>query len=1142
VTRSSLVRYSVDLRSYQCCRPHTDSVLQVHRAERADWLAEGLAEILRTPLADPFAAEVVSVPARGVERWLVQRLSHRLGAGPPGDGICANVMFPSVPCVVDEAIAAGGGLHGGADPWQPGRLVWALLDVIDECAAERWCRALGAFLGVTSADQIRRGRRYATARHVADLFDSYGRHRPDMVSAWSRGDDVDGVGGPLLSDVRWQAELWRRLSVHIGVPSPAERLLDVCRTLREHPERSALPPRLSFFGPTRLPAMQVAVLAALAERREVHLWLPHPSPALWDRIRPYVVAGSPLPRRYDPTRELPRHPLVASLGRDARELQLTLSGVGVAAVHHHHGSPARPDTLLGRVQGAVTLDDPPGGHDLPVLDPADRSVQVHACHGADRQVEVLREVVLGLLADHPDLEPRDVLVMCPDIEAFAPLISASFGLAGEDATHPAHRLRVRLADRALRQVNPLLDVIAQLLEFADSRLTAAQVLDFVASPPVRRRFRLDDDELERLRDLVTHSGVRWGLDAEHRARFRLDGVRPNTWAAGLDRILLGVAMSEDEPCWLGTALPLDDVDSSDVDLVGRLAELVDRLAEVLAAFTGERSLTGWLGAITSALDSLTAVPDSEAWQASQVRVELTEVAAAAADHAEHVQLSVADVRAVLSERLGGRPTRANFRTGDLTMCTMVPMRSVPHRVVCVLGLDDGAFPRTAGTDGDDVLARDPCVGERDPRGEDRQLLLDAVMAATDYLVLVYSGADERTNARRPPAVPLDELLDTLDATVRTANGCAAREQVLTRHPLQSFGARNFIRGALGVPRAFSFDRTALAGAVAAAGPREDRSPLLSTPLPLIDGDGVVELDDVRRFLDHPVRAFLRERLGVAFVSVHDDPDDGLPVELDPLESWAIGDRLLRTCLAGADLDRCVQAEWRRGTVPPGVLGTRLLSRLMTEVEPLVAAAALHVTGVPAGVDVLVRLPGGRSVVGTVNGLYGDTIATVEYSKLGPKHRLRAWVRLLALTAGRPGRPWRACTIGRGVQGRPSRSTLGPVDPTAAAALLAGLLDLYDEGLCAPLPLITKASHAYADCRTRGGDIEDAGAKAGAEWTRFGGGAESDDTAHTLVWGVAAPLPGGQPPTAGAAVEPTRFGDLAMRLWTPLLDAETVDRL
>jgi exodeoxyribonuclease V gamma subunit len=1050
-------------------------MLLIHRAERTDRLAEALSVVLREPLGDPFAAEVVAVPSKGVERWLAQRLSHRLGVDESGgDGVCANVLFPSVTDLFEQIGMPG---HGD-DPWRPQRLVWPLLEVIDECLPEPWCRTLAAYLA-------KPGRRYAAARHLADLFHTYGLHRPEMLRSWSAGENRD-----VPDDLCWQAELWRWLVKRMTIPSPAERLAEVCDALSQDPGRSPLPDRLSVFGLTRLPAAHIALLRALAVRRDVHLWLSHPSPVLWERLTPYT--GS---RAADPTRDLPRHPLLASLARDARELQLTL---GAATSLHHSGTPF-PDTRLGRLQRAIAADEPaePGE--------PDHSLQVHACHGPDRQVEVLREVVLGLLGARQDLEPRDILVMCPDIETFAPLISASFGL-GADAAHPAHRLRVRLADRALHQVNPLFAVVARLLELAGARMTAAEVLDFAALPPVRRRFRFDDDDLERLRDLVVESGVRWGFDAEHRSRF-LVGARSNTWAAGLDRILLGVAMSEEEPDWLGTALPLDDLDSSDVDLAGRLAELVDRLHTVLDGCNGERPLAGWVETIGDAVDVLTAVPEKDAWQQSQVRAELAEL------DAETAGLALADIRSLLAGRLQGSPTRANFRTGDLTMCTMVPMRSVPHRVICVLGLDDGVFPRSAGVDGDDVLGRNPCVGERDPRSEDRQLLLDAVMAATETLVLLYSGADERTNAPRPPAVPLAELLDALGPQAQ-----------VTRHPLQPFDARNFTADA-----PFSFDRVALAGAVAAAGERADEPPFLAAPLAPINTD-VVELGDVQAFFNHPVRAFVRRRLGVGFSGDDNEPADGLPVELDALQKWAVGERMLRSLLDGTDLDRCVQAEWRRGTVPPGPLGYRLLNAIAAEVQPLADAAASQVLGSPSAVDVTVTLPDGRTLTGTVDDVHGDTAVSVAYAKLSPKHRVRAWLNLLALTAGRPGAGWRAVSIGRGARGRPARSSFGPIDAATAGRLLGLLVGLADEGLCEPLPLTVKASPAYAKCRLAGGDEKSATAKARTEWTRFSGGGEADEPAHRLVWGQDDPL-----------LLP-RFGDLALAVWEPLCRAETVDQL
>ena len=409
--------------------------------------------------------------------------------------------------------------------------------------------------------------------------------------------------------------------------------------------------------------------------------------------------------------------------------------------------------------------------------------------------------------------------MCPDIETFAPLIAATFGLdsADAEAEHPGHRLRVRLADRSLRQLNPLLATVARLVELAESRMEASALLDLCATAPVSRKFGFRTEDLERLHELVVASGVRWGLDGPHRARYGMDAFAQNTWTAGLDRLLLGVAMDETGQHFIGTTLPMDDVDSSDVDLIGRLAECVSRIRAITDACGVRQSLGSWVELFKQALQLLTAVPPADSWQLSHAYAELGRLADdAESAEATDLELGLAEVSALLAETFRGRPTRANFRTGTLTMCTMLPMRSVPHRVVCLLGLDDGVFPRPSRLDGDDLTETDAWVGDRDIRSEDRQLLLDAIMSAEERLLVIYAGLDPRSGKQTPPAVPVSELLETLDLTARTADQTPAHRALTVQHPLQPFDGRNFLPDELVHDgRPFSFDRAALRGVRAA---------------------------------------------------------------------------------------------------------------------------------------------------------------------------------------------------------------------------------------------------------------------------------------------------------------------------------------
>ncbi len=1130
-------------------------MLVIHRAERADVLVSVLAEMLREPATDPFAAEVVAVPTRGIERWLAQMLSAELGARPGGgDGVCANVSFPSPRSLLDAILATASGVKPETDPWQPSRLVWPLLRVVERSLEEAWIAPLTRHLR-DGTDQ-----RYARVAHIARLFDDYALHRPSLIRAWERGDsggiDEEAPAG-------WQPELWRRLREEVASPSLAERLEPASAAIAADPELIDLPPRLAVFGLTRLPASHLTVLRALSSGRDVHLMVLHPSAVLWSRGHA-------------------QNRLLASWGRDVHGLQEMLAG---ADEDHHH--PARSyrsptavstdsgrsgPTLLATLQTDIHSDRRapgaplrPGGDDARLeLQATDTSIRIHACHGRGRQVEVLREAILHRLAADPTLEPRDVIVMCPDIESFAPLIEATFGgrqMAPEDGDGPGQRplpgeppvLRVRLADRSLRRTTPILAAVARLLELAAGRVTASEVLDLADTEPVRARFGFDDEELTQIRGWVATAQIHWGLDGPSRAAYKLAEVEAGTWAAGLRRLLLGVAMDAQAGSLYQGVLASGQVPSSQIELAGRFAEFVDRLDAALGALSVRQTVPGWSGTLTAAADALTATPDSAGWQRRQLDAILAELVAAASSVAESEPplLSLTELRALLGERLEGRPTRANFRSGQLTFCTLVPMRSVPHRLVCLLGLDDGSFPRQARRDGDNLLLADPQPGDRDPRTEDRQLLLDALLAAQEAMIITYSGHDERTNAPLPPAVPVGELLDAIDATARVQNpapgedadrqvaGLRPRDLIVVQHPLQPFDPRNFLAVGSEPARAaagpWSFDSAALAGARALTAPRREPPPFLPEPLTPADGQDLVTLQELISFLQRPVQAFLRQRLGLSIRREEDEVDDALPLELDQLERWGIGQRLLDALLAGVPAREATLAEIARGTLPPGQLGRPVVAELWPDVEAIAAAVrSFSSGGDPRSEQTNVILPGGMRLTGTVGGVHGHVLLTAGYSRLGPRQRLSAWVRLLALTAANPEVPFEAITIGRGnepgsvqVIRLPQLGSTGPVRAAAALAQLEPLVTLRARGLRHPLPAPCRTLNAYAEAIRHG---EDPLAAALRRWRtgwyndRLLEGEEAEPE-HQLVF--------------GGELDTSHLEELAALIWAPLLAREVI---
>jgi exodeoxyribonuclease V gamma subunit len=1147
-------------------------VFHIHRAERTDGLVAALGEVVGSPLTDAFQAEIVAVPTRGVERWLTQQLSTVLGTSPGRtDGVCANIEFPFPGRLVNGAVAAAAGLDWKTDPWLVARAVWPLLEVVEDSLEEAWLAPLAAYLGRadTRAEGSSGARRLTSVRHIADLFDHYAVHRPALLRAW-----VDGGGDG------WQPELWRRLRARIGEASPPERLSDACARLGAEPGLVDLPARISLFGLTRLPASYLDVLRALAVERDVHLFLLHPSADLWARVAAFTRDRPSIVRRAeDETAGVPRNPLLASWSQDAREMQLVLGRDSDedVNVHDHIRVERNPPTLLGHMQADIRADRAPPGSPLPgeqdkrvLLEADDRSLQVHACHGRVRQVEVVRDAILHLLAEDPTLEPRDIIVMCPDIEVFAPLIHATFGTgAGAEDPDPSSDvrssridLRVRLADRSLRQTNPVLGVVSQLLDLCGGRFTASQVLDLAGRAPVRTRFRLDDDDLARVAQWARDGGVRWGLDAKQRASYQLDRLSANTWQAGWDRVLVGVAMAEEGQRLFGGVLPLDDVGSGDIDLAGRFAEFLQRLHTIVDVFAVPMALDAWATQIANAADSLTTAVGREAWQRIQLGRVLEDVVDEGTNAGEVTQTALAlpELRALLADRLRGRPTRASFRTGHLTICTLVPMRSVPHRVVCLMGLDDGVFPRQTARDGDDLLLDDPHVGDRDRRSEDRQLLLDAVLAAADHLVITYAARDERTNLRRPPAVPLGELLDVVDRTARFADVAITRDRLIVEHPLQPFDRRNFAAGALVPEQTWSFDRVALEGARALVADKTTTPPFIAARLP-VKQQVVVELDELVRFVRHPVRAFLRSRLGVGSIAREEDVADAFSIELDALERWRVGERLLEARIAGADQEAAITAEIARGELPPDLLAEPVLAKVYPVVEQLVTAAADYIPSIAeasSSVQVKLELADGRALVGTVPGIRGNLVTTLTYSRVAAGHRLTQWVYLLALAATYPSMPYEGVTVGRLRSDGPQTCDVtvarirfsDAADERRAEALreLLILIDLFERGRREPLPLYCKTSAAYSAAVGAGIDGR---AAADAAWTsgwKFPG--ESDDPEHRLVLGgtrTLAEVLEEQPRDDESGEgwsddDPSRAGRYARRLWDGLLaHEELIDR-
>lgn len=1078
--------------------------LTVFTSNRMEVLVECLAGVVREPAGTPFEPETIVVQSKGMQRWLAMELAKRLG-------VWANCDYPFPNAVVwrlFRAVVPGIPSSQDKSPFTPEVMAWRLMELLPALTGRPGFDMLRGYL----ADDGDGLKLLQLAGRIADTFDQYALYRPELLLAWERGEGRD-----------WQPLLWREFVAGQEGKHRAA-LLDEFRavTAAGRVDMSLLPRRISLIGIPSLPPFHLEVLARIASCIEVRLFLLNPCREYWGKIvseREMARLGKQGGERADIQDYYESgNPLLASLGRIGRDFfDLLLSGSDNVDVIERFIE-IDDDSLLLAVQADIlNLRDRGGEGGKMPISTVDGSLRVHSCHSPLREVEVLYDTLLDLFAGDPAMAPRDILVMTPDIETYAPYVSAVFG--APDA--PELKIPYSIADRSLRREGEIAEAFLAILNLCGSRITVVRVLDILEASPVARRFGLHDTDLEKIRMWVRDTGIRWGIDGNERREQGVPSFSENSWQAGIDRLILGHALAGGEGRLFNGIPPYDGVEGNAL-LLGRFLEFAERLFAKVRALRNSRAPAEWRVSLLETLDDFIQADgdgEREFMAVAQVVARLAECSEQAGFDGK---ITIEVVRAWLEERLTREQRGFGFLTGGVTFCAMLPMRSIPFRVVALLGMNDGAFPRRNPPPDFDLIARNPRPGDRALRDEDRYLFLEALLSARERLHISYVGQSVRDNSELPPSVLVSELLDYV-ARGFTADDGDPLAVVLVKHRLQPFSPDYFREG--GGVSLFSYSRENCRGVTAKLVAGAETAPFIVAPLPTPEEEGRdVTLADLADFLGNPARHFLRRRLGIHLERSEDSLEESEPFLLGPLEKYQIDQEIVAALLEGRDLDAQQALLRGQGVLPPGRLGIETYREHVEAVRPFAAVVQVAGAGEPLPpLELDLELAGFR-LTGRLPRIRPSGLFYYRYAKVKAKDRLRGWVEHLALgCAASEGYPLTTTIFG-------SDLIVNFAPAEGSRDILAHLLSLYRRGMSAPLRFFPETSLEYMKKASDPKKADRALADARKKWRGsedYPG--ESGDPDNRRCFGDEEPLDG-------------EFENIARMVYGPLLSCQSEKKL
>ena len=1078
---------------------HSPGFMVLH-GNRLEDLRDLLTQFLKSQALEPLVSEVILVQSNGMKHWLEIALADKAAMG-----ICAATRMELPSSYLWQIYRQVLGVDAVPQhmPFDKSSVIWRLVRLLPVLVATNPVYGpLRRYLDDSGTD----GRKlYQLATQVADVFDGYQSYRADWLTGWATGNDVllneSGVATALDDDHLWQAQLWRDIRSDVGGAfaessraSVHNRFMvtlkaKVAKSTAEGRRPFGLPPRIVVFGISSLSTQTIEALAELGQVCQVLMLVQNPCQYYWgdiveghDRLRQQVrqrqqAKPGGLPSLHAMDHTAATQPLLASWGKQGRDYLHLLSDFDNVESYRQRltrvdafvdpvADQAHPSQLAQMQSCILNLEPVP---DTPMeLSAADDSITLMTTHSIQREVEVLHDRLLAWFDADEQLQPRDVMVMVPDMESFAPHIQAVFG---RFTPGQARHIPFSVADTTARQ-SPVVQALSQLLSLPHSRISLADWLSLLEVDAVRKRFDLTESDVDQIQVWLTLAGVRWGLDAKHRQVWGVSTDVPdmdqNTWAFGLRRLLLGYAVGGDHP-WRDT-LPQAAIRGLDAPLVSKLLEWVDAVSLTLQELSTDKTPSQWTDLMAALVERF-----FEAHDESQERLiqRLLEPLEAWQKACEEAQLDTPLPLQVISDhwlsQIQEDGLHQRFFGGGVQFGTLMPMRSIPFKVICLLGMNDGDYPRQTAPRDFDLMAQSWRAGDRSRREDDRYLFLEAVLSARQKLYISWQGHRSTDNSEQPPSVLVAQLIEFL-------NGGWTPPRKPQKQPLQPFSDAYFLEGS-----AFStYDKDwaqVHSAPIDKSADRADSQDVHPTSVPQ-----VITLDELRRLVRQPVDVFFRSRLGVILDGIEAVAQEEEPFSLNGLEKYKMGQDLLNA----ADVPVALNHLHLSGQLPMAAFGARTIAEFEREVAVVLERRHPWTQAYPHPVpaqSVALDLDG-FTVTGTLVGLLSQQQSGAAnaswlqlYQRLGKvaegkEDGLTARVHIVA---GLWVNHLAACASGMNVVsaqlGLDDHVVFNALSVDEARAALQRLLTAYQAAWQRPLPVACKTAWAYLQAQMKNDRLE-----------------------------------------------------------------------